>query len=237
MMWNPWHGCKKLSEGCKNCYVYRRDSSIGKDASAVTLTKSIDLPLRKDRTGKYKFPSGSHLFCCMTSDFFIEDADEWRKRAWEIMSMRSDMSFTIITKRIDRFYDCIPPDWGSGYKNVAICCTTENQRRFDERFPILCEIPAAKKLINCEPLLSPINMKGLDGEIISKVIVGGESGRNARTCDYDWVLDIREQCISAHVPFYFKQTGAAFIKDGRLYRIARKDQLSQARRAKIDYKP
>ena len=237
MMWNPWHGCKKLSEGCKNCYVYRRDESIGKDASQVTLTSSIDLPLRKDRSGRFKFASGSHLFCCMTSDFFLEEAEEWRGRVWEIMRLRSDMSFTIITKRIDRFYRCIPSDWNEGYPNVTVSCTMENQRRYDERFPILCDIPAAKKRINCEPLLSPICMHGLIGSPVEHVLAGGESGPNARPCDYDWILDIRRQCVEAGIAFHFKQTGACFIKDGKRYSVPRKFQLSQARRADIDYTP
>jgi protein gp37 len=72
------------------------------------------------------------------------------------------------------------------------------------------------------------------GSWCEQVTVGGESGRDARVCDYDWVLIIREQCIKADVPFHFKQTGAIFRKDGRLYHIPRDQQMRQAHRAGID---
>ena len=108
-VWNPWHGCHKISPGCANCYVYRRDESIGKDASIVTKTLDFDLPLKKNRQGEYKLQaSDGHVFACMTSDFFVPDADDWRQQCWDMMRLRSDLSFIIITKRIDRFADCIP---------------------------------------------------------------------------------------------------------------------------------
>ena len=78
-IWNPWHGCHKISPGCKHCYVYRRDESIGKDASIVTKTGDYDLPRMKNRQKEYKLKSTDGVvFTCMTSDFFLEDADDWR---------------------------------------------------------------------------------------------------------------------------------------------------------------
>ena len=71
---------------------------------------------------------------------------------------------------------------------------------------------------------------------IEEVSVSGESGANARPCHFEWILDLRRQCIEQNVPFHFHQTGANFIKDGRLYRIKRKDQLNQAKKAGIDYR-
>ena len=113
-LWNPWHGCHKTSLGCANCYVYRRDESIGKDAGVVAKTGDYDLPLRKNRYGEYRLsPDDGVVFTCMTSDFFLEDADEWRKACWEMIRFRSDLSFHIITKRIERFEQCMPPDWGN----------------------------------------------------------------------------------------------------------------------------
>ncbi len=76
--------------------------------------------------------------------------------------------------------------------------------------------------------------KYLESGQIENVICGGESGENARLCNYDWVLNTREQCKKWEVPFYFKQTGANFIKDGKRYRIPRAIQMSQARKANID---
>ena len=234
IIWNPWHGCEKYSEGCENCYVYRRDGSVGRDASQPVKTASFDLPMRKNRDGEYKIPSGSLVYCCMTSDFFLYPADAWRPDIWGIMRSRCDLRFMIITKRIERAHKCLPADWGDGWDNVAFTSTVENQRVCDIRLPILSAFPAKRKYIACEPLLGRIDMSRYLTEKISGVIVGGESGNNARICDYDWVLDIRRQCLEAGVPFHFKQTGANFIKDGRLYRIKRRFQHSQASRAGID---
>ena len=139
-MWNLWHGCHKLSEGCRHCYVYRTDGKYGKDSSVVTKTEKFDLPLQCKKNGTYKIPSGNLVYTCFTSDFLIEDADEWRAEAWEMMRIRQDLRFLFITKRIDRLQQCLPPDWGDGYDNVTICCTMENQDRVDYRLPIYKEI-------------------------------------------------------------------------------------------------
>ena len=112
----------------------------------------------------------------------------------------------------------------------------ENQRRADERLPLYRELPIRHKSIICEPLLENIDFHNELGSWCEKVTVGGESGNEARVCEYAWVLNIREQCIKADVPFYFKQTGAHFSKDGKLYNIPRKLQMSQAHRAGIDFK-
>lgn len=141
-----------------------------------------------------------------------------------------------ITKRIHRLSDCLPPDWGDGYENVSISSTVENQDRADFRLPILKAAPIHHKSIVCEPLLGPIDLSPWLGADITQVVAGGESGTEARPCRYEWILDIRRQCIEAGVPFLFKQTGAKFIKNGRLYQIPRRLQHSQARKADINYK-
>lgn len=234
-IWNPWHGCRKYSEGCKNCYVYRRDESVGKDASQVEKTSNFNLPMKKNRAGEYKIPSGSLVYACMTSDFFLAEADCWRSEIWEMIKARSDVKFTIITKRIVRFAECIPDDWGlTGYQNVAVCCTIENQEQCDIRFPVFNEMPIFTKYIACEPLLSDIDMSRYLNSSIVQVLAGGESGNEARICNYDWVLHLRQQAIDAGVKFYFKQTGAKFVKNGKFYRVPRKLQHAQARKANIN---
>lgn len=235
--WNPWHGCHKLSEGCRNCYVYRTDAKHDKDASQVRLTGDYLLPLRKKRDGSWKIPGGGLIWTCFTSDFLLEDADEWRPAAWEAMRIRADCDFLFITKRIYRLGECLPDGWGVGWENVQICCTCENQDRADYRLPIFREAPIVHKSIVCEPLLGPVDLAPYLGGWVRQVVVGGESGSEARVCDYDWVLDIRRQCVASGVPFRFKQTGARFRKDGRVYRIERRFQHSQAARAGINYDP
>lgn len=234
-LWNPWHGCHKLSAGCVNCYVYRTDGKHGIDSSVVMKTKSFGLPVRKKRDGSYKIGAGELVYTCFSSDFFVEDADEWRGEAWEMIRSRPDLRFLMITKRIDRLQAVVPDDWGEGYDNVTICCTMENQERADYRLPIYRAAPVKHKIIVCEPLLSAVDLSPYLGAWVEQVIVGGESGREARTCHYDWVLGIRRQCVEHGISFRFRQTGARLLKDGQLYRIRRQFQHSQARKAGIDY--
>lgn len=233
-MWNLWHGCRKVSPGCLNCYVYRGDEKYGRDSSVIRKTQNFKLPLMKTRAGDYKIRPGETLFTCFTSDFFLDEADDWRVEAWEMIRTRSDLDFFIITKRIDRFSKVIPEDWGNGYPNVTIYVTTENQEMADFRLPILRDAPIRKKGIICEPLLGKIDLSPYLGPWIKSVGVGGESGINARVCDYNWVLDIQHQCMEAKIPFHFKQTGARLLKDGKLYCIKRRDQHWQAKKADID---
>ena len=235
MMWNLWHGCHKLSSGCKHCYVYRGDARREVDSSVVVRTKNFDLPLRKKRNGEFKIPSGTFVYTCFTSDFFVEDADKWRAEAWEMIRCRSDLHFMMITKRIDRFSDCLPDDWGDGYDNVTICCTVENQTCADYRLPIYKRAPIKHKIIICEPLLERIDLSTYAvGEWIEQIVAGGESGYEARPCDFEWVMDLRRICVENKVDFWFKQTGSKFVKDGKTYNVKRQFQHSQARKAGIN---
>ena len=86
ILWNPWHGCRKCSEGCANCFVFYLDSK--RDIATGTVRRSktnFFLPMKKDRQGEYKVKSGTEVATCFTSDFFIEEADEWRDEAWTII--------------------------------------------------------------------------------------------------------------------------------------------------------
>ena len=126
----------------------------------------------------------------------------------------------------------MPEDWGEGYGNVTVAATCENQRKADERLPILLSLPVRHREVVCEPLLEEIDLSApLAGVKIEGVIAGGESGPGARLCRYEWVTDLARQCADAGVPFTFKQTGARFEKDGRVYDIPRSMQAEQARRA------
>ncbi len=233
--WNPWHGCKKISPGCLNCYVYRMDAKYGRDSSVVQKTGNFRLPVMKDRRGEYKLKSGEEVATCFSSDFFVDDADSWRAEAWSFMRERSDLRFLFITKRIDRFYVGLPDDWNDGYQNVTICCTVENQTMADKRLPIFLDVPIKHKCIVMEPLLGKTDISPYLNKTIELVSVGGESGCEARVCNYDWVLDIRRQCMEAGVPFRFRQTGAKLLKDGVLYCIKRQYQHSQAKQAGINF--
>jgi protein gp37 len=149
---------------------------------------------------------------------------------------RSDLHFIFLTKRIDRFMQCIPGDWGDGYDNITVGCTVENQDRADYRLSIFKDLPIKHKNIICQPLIEEISIdKYLDG--IELVVVGGESDQNARPLNYDWVLAIREQCINRKITFEFRQCGTHFIKDGKNYTLKTKELCAQARKANINYSP
>ena len=236
--WNPWHGCTKISPGCKHCYVYRQDAMYSAEISSSEVKKNADfnLPIKRKRDKTFKVPSGTLLYTCMTSDFFVDQADDWRAEVWQMIKIRKDVQFFIFTKRIDRFHVQLPDDWGEGYENVIIGCTAENQAMADYRLPIFNELPIKHKTIIVAPMLEKMDISNYLNDSIEEVATSGESGAEARICDYDWILDLRRQCIEKDVPFCFHHTGAKLRKDGKLYRIRRYHQISQARKAGINYK-
>ncbi len=233
-MWNPWRGCKKCSEGCFNCYIHKGDARRNINTNDIIKTKDFEKPIEKSGNGNYKMKSGL-VYLCFSTDFLIEEADEWRKDCWKIIKERQDCTFLFLTKRIDRFLSCIPSDWGNGYENVIVCCTIENQRTADYRLSIFKALPILKKYITAQPLLEKINIENFLNDI-ELVVVGGESDYNARVLDYSWVLDIRRQCIDHNVSFQFRQCGTNFIKDNKHYKLQTKDLIKQAKSADIDYK-
>lgn len=234
--WSPWRGCHKLSAGCEHCYVHRGDKRRGRDTSLIVKSEKFDLPLRKNKKGEYLFKPKSIVAMCFSSDFFIEEADEWRPEAWKIIRTRKDLLFFVITKRIDRFHVGLPDDWGEGYDNIIITTTIENQDRANYRLPIFRNLPIKHKMIACEPLLEQIDLSPYLGSWVEQIAVGGESGTEARPCNYDWILDIRRQCVEFDIPFLFRQTGSKLIKNGTLFKVPYKLTHSQARKAGINYK-
>ena len=219
-IWNPWHGCKKYSEGCEHCYMYYLDAARDRDGSLIYKVKNhFYLPLEKTREGVYKIPSGSTVHVCMTSDFFLEEADEWRELAWEIIKSRPDLFFWLQTKRAERVSACLPPDWGSKYDHVSLCFTAENQRRADERVPILLSLPVREKHIMCAPMLSEITLaEFLRSGRIGHVLVDGENYDGDRPLHYEWVKKLYDECKEAGVRFSFCGVGNYFVKDGKTYR-------------------
>ncbi|MBQ6555032.1 MAG: DUF5131 family protein [Firmicutes bacterium] len=220
-IWNPWHGCIKKSEGCDNCYMYFLDRMRDMDGSQIFRTKTgFNYPLQKDRKGNYKIKSGEMLRVCMTSDFFLEEADKWRDDAWEIMRIRSDVIFFLLTKRPERVEKCLPRNWNDGWDNIFFNVTAENQRRADERIPILLDLPFRHKGVMCAPFIGPVSIrKYLETGQIEQVLCDGENYDGARPCNFDWVKLLRDECADNNITFVFCGTGRRFIKDGKLYKI------------------
>lgn len=233
-LWNPWRGCKRCSEGCLHCYIHKGDRKRNVNTNDIVRTDDFNKPIERLKNGKYKMKSGL-IYLCFSTDFLIEEADQWRNACWEMMKERQDCTFLFLTKRIDRFMKCIPEDWGDGYDNVVVCCTIENQKNADYKLALFKDLPIKHKCITAQPLLEEIDIeKYLDD--IELVVVGGESDSNARPLDYSWVLNIREQCIRKQVDFEFRQCGTYTIKDGKTYKLQTKDLMKQARLAGINHK-
>lgn len=237
MGWEPWTGCYKESEGCTYCFYYGlyskryAQNTIIKTDDFYKPIEAVYMPRKK--ITKYKMEGGKTVPTCFTTDFFLPEADEWRVEAWHIIKQRPDINFMFLTKRIDRFLVSLPDDWDQGYNNVQIGCSVENQEIADYRLPIFLSYPIKYRFIACGPLLGDINLAPyLDG--IKRVSTSGESGRDARKCDYNWILNIRTQCEKANVPFSFRSTGSRFFKDGVLHRINPKMQHRTAREMDID---
>lgn len=233
-VWNPWRGCRKCSEGCQYCYIHKGDRKKNIDTANIIKTKDFYKPLETFKNGNDKIKSGT-VYLCFSSDFLIPEADAWRTECWNMIRKRKDLTFLFLTKRIDRFLHCIPDDWDNGYDNVVVCCTIENQKNADEKLRIFQHLPIKHKCITAQPLLENINIEQYL-ENIELVVVGGESDLHARPLDYDWVLNIREQCINNNVSFEFRQCGTHFIKDGKKYTLKTKDLIRQAKLADINYK-
>ena len=219
-IWNPWHGCVKISEGCEHCYMYFLDRvRADRDGSEFYKCKgNFNLPMKRDRQKNFKIRPGETLRVCMTSDFFLNQADDLRPEVWDMIRYRSDVVFFLLTKRADRIAQCLPPDWGGGWDNVFLNVTTENQRRADERIPILLDIPAKHKGLLCAPLIGPVDLSAyLPAMQIEQVIITGENYDGPRPCDDAWVRKIYEDCVKYNTRCHFTETGTILVKDGVVY--------------------
>lgn len=217
--WNPVTGCSKISPGCSHCYAERmakRLKAMGQPNYARGFEVAIHeaalaLPL------SWKKPR--MVFVNSMSDLFHEEVpDEFIRSVFGVMASANWLQFQVLTKRSQRIADVASQVvWPA---NVWMGVSVEN-KDFAFRVDHLRQTPAAVKFISIEPMLGPIH--GMDLTGIGWVIVGGESGPGARPMDPEWVRDIRDQCLAARVPFFFKQWGgtrkksAGKLLDGRTW--------------------
>lgn len=201
--WNPITGCTKYSDGCTNCYAEKmanrlKNMGLKKYENAFNLTlhyENIEDPLfmKKPQT----------IFVCSMSDIFHKDVpDEFIIKLFEVMNKAHWHTFQVLTKRAERIKEL--NDSITWTKNIWLGTTVESQK-VTHRIDYLRESGAYIKFLSIEPLLTPINNLNLKN--IDWVIVGGESGAKARPMLKEWVLDIKNQCNTQNVPFFFKQWG------------------------------
>ena len=201
--WNPLTGCTKISPGCKHCYAERmalRLQAMGQphyvNGFKLTLHEdALELPLR------WKRPQT--IFVNSMSDLFHKDVPvAFIQKMFDVMRRADWHRFQILTKRSDRLMELSPQlPWAA---NIWMGVSVES-RDYAFRIDHLRRTGAAVKFLSLEPLLGPLpklNLRDIDW-----AIVGGESGPGARPMDITWVIDIRDQCSRAGVPFFFKQWG------------------------------
>ena len=201
--WNPVTGCDKVSAGCKNCYAERMAGRLQLMGQA-NYRRGFQLTLQPhmlERPLSWKTPQT--IFVNSMSDLFHKDIpDSYIESVFDVMRKASWHRFQVLTKRSDRLRQISRRiEWPD---NVWMGVSVESQR-YVERIDDLRRTDAAVKFLSLEPLLGPLHALNLSG--IDWVIVGGESGPGARSIDPEWVLDLRNQCQQAHVPFFFKQWG------------------------------
>lgn len=217
--WNPTTGCDRVSAGCDHCYAltlakrlkamgsakYQNDGDPRTSGPGFGVTihpSAIDEPYRWRQPRLVFVNSMSDLFHAKVPVDFIREV-------FDVMSRTPQHTYQILTKRARRLRRIAPQlDWPD---NVWMGVSVENDAVLD-RIDDLRQVPAAVRFLSCEPLLGPLPTLDLDG--VGWVIVGGESGPNARPMDSDWALDVRDQCQHAGVPFFFKQWGGRTPKAG-----------------------
>jgi protein gp37 len=245
---NPIAGCTKISPACDHCYAekmaYRlAGMTAGKSGKEHIFEKyertidgqgrwtgkvSLDIS-EMDKAKKWKKPK--RIFVVSMGDLFHESVPfDFIVKVFDRMQQLPRHTFQVLTKRPARMLEfCGNYGIGSGNEwpvNIWAGVTAENQERADERIPVLLRIPAAKRFVSIEPMLSSIDLQGpLDqrdrnylgcpcgGNICSKaakldwVIVGGETDPGARPMHPEWARGLRYQCQDASIPFFFKGFG------------------------------
>lgn len=201
--WNPVTGCTKISPGCANCYaerMARRLQAMGQPnyVNGFRLTEQphmLGLP--------EKWTNPQTIFVNSMSDLFHRDVSaDYIHRVFAVMNRASHHRYQVLTKRSQRLMRLSPElPW---QRHIWMGVSVEEES-YTFRIDHLRETGAHVKFLSLEPLLGPLpglNLRGIDW-----VIVGGESGPHARPMRTEWVIDIRDQCLAARVPFFFKQWG------------------------------
>jgi protein gp37 len=206
--WNPITGCSKISPGCKNCYAERmarrlhamRAANYRNGFKLTIHPNSVDLPLRWKKPQMIFVNSMSDLFHVHApKDFIYQVFDVMNRACWHV--------FQVLTKRAEQL-TLLDKDiaWAD---HIWMGVTVES-REYTYRIDHLRNSGSKCKFISFEPLLGSVGRVNLEG--IDWVIVGGESGPHARPMQKEWATEIRDQCVEAGIPFFFKQWGGVFKK-------------------------
>ena len=216
---NPWIGCAHVSPGCEHCYAetlmdqrYKR-VKWGPGGTRVRTTPGY---WREPLTWAREAAAAGErrrVFCASLADIF-EDNDrilpEWRRDLWDLIEHTPELDWMLLTKRPENVERMVPSAW-TGYDAwpawAWLGTSVEDQRRANERIPLLAASPSHVRFLSCEPLLGPVVLERDWLTELDLVIVGGESGDGARPMRSTWARGLRDLCARADVPFHFKQWG------------------------------
>ena len=209
--WNPVTGCTKVSPGCAHCYA--EAITLRFKRGGPFLPGQSEIKPHPDRLGlplSWKAPR--RIFVNSMSDLFHDEIPlDFIRKVFDVMEQADRHIFQVLTKRHERLLEVFEElPWPS---NVWMGVSVENQYWAERRIPNLIKVPAAVRFLSAEPLLKPLTL-GPYLKDIDWVIVGGESGPKARPIDPEWVRSIRDECLNAGVPFFFKQWGGRTSKSG-----------------------
>jgi protein gp37 len=222
---NPWIGCTKVSEGCRNCYAEAQNrfrkwngGEWGPGAPRKrTSASNWRLPEKWNREAE-RAGQRARVFCASLADVFDDEAPaHWRADLFDLIGVTPHLDWQLLTKRPQNAARMLP--WRDGeapWRNVWIGTSVEDQRAADERIEHLMRTPATVRFLSCEPLLERIDLApwftriraAVLGGSIDWVIVGGESGGGAREMRLDWAQRIVNDCKAAGVAVFVKQLGA-----------------------------
>jgi protein gp37 len=206
---SPWIGCQKVSDGCNKCYAERdmdhRFHRVQWGPHGERKRTTPSYWKQPQRWAKAASENGKRprVFCAHYADWLDNQVPtEWRADLAEIIEATPELDWLLLTKRIENYPRLAP--WSQAPRNVWLGVTTENQEWYGKRWALLERIPAAAvRFISYEPALGPLTISGT--QLPDWIICGGESGPGARWMDPQWARDLRDECATLGLPFFFKQ--------------------------------
>jgi protein gp37 len=213
---NPWIGCTKVSPGCDHCYAEALAARYGwarwgKHPRYRTSAANWDKPRAWNADGPRFLRLHGHrrrVFCASLADVFDNRTPkEWRAELFALIHATGELDWQILTKRPQNIAKMLPADWAYGYPHVWLGTTTEDEKHYRMRWPVLSKIPAARRFISYEPAVGQLGNLAITDTLPDWIICGGESGPGARIMNPQWARELRDQCITLGVAFFHKQWG------------------------------
>ena len=212
--WNPVTGCTKVSPGCAHCYA--EAITLRFKRGGPYLPGKTTIKLHRDRLkAPAQWRSPKKVFVNSMSDLFHDEVPfDFIDKVFSEMAIYNQHTYQILTKRPERMLEYFSQMKGNGWpSHIWAGVSAENQYWADKRIPLLVSIPAKVRFLSAEPLLKHVELKDYLTDL-QWVIVGGESGPRARPMKAEWAVSLRNECLDAKVPFFFKQWGGRHNKAG-----------------------